>query len=72
MDVVYTSHFGVKINFVITREHVKRHKPDPEAFILALKHFSLSNAEVLIFEDSNAGLIATNRAGCDVVAVSIF
>ena len=55
-------------NLVITREHVKKHKPDPEAFILALKHFSLSNSGVLIFEDSNAGLMAANRAGCDAIA----
>ena len=55
-------------NLIITEEDVKKHKPDPEAYILALEQFSLDSSEVLVFEDSNAGLIAANRAGCDAVA----
>lgn len=53
---------------IITEGDVKRHKPDPEAYILALKKMDLLNSEVLAFEDSQAGLIATNKAGCDAVA----
>lgn len=54
--------------FVITKEHVTKHKPDPEAYLLALEKLSLPSSEVLIFEDSEAGLISANRAKCDVVA----
>lgn len=54
--------------FVITKEQVTRHKPDPEAYLLALKMLSLPSSEVLIFEDSNAGLKAARNANCDSVA----
>lgn len=53
---------------IVTDEDVTKPKPDPEAYILALKKMELPKAEVLVFEDSQAGLIATNRAGCDAVA----
>ena len=53
---------------VITQEHVKKHKPDPEAYLLALKMLSLSGSDVLVFEDSNAGLVAAGKANCDTVA----
>ena len=53
---------------VICHEDVTNYKPDPEAYILALKQLGLAGSDVLIFEDSNAGLIAANKANCDVVA----
>lgn len=55
-------------NLIITREQVVNHKPDPEAFLLALNYFTISNSEALVFEDSNAGLIAAKKAGCDAIA----
>jgi beta-phosphoglucomutase-like phosphatase (HAD superfamily) len=42
--------------------------PDPEAYLLALKKLSLPALEVLIFEDSESGLIAAQKADCDSVA----
>ncbi len=53
---------------VITKEDVTRHKPDPEAYLLALEKLSLSGSEVLIFEDSEPGLIAARKANCDSIA----
>ncbi len=53
---------------IITKEHVTNHKPDPEAFLLALERLALPSSEVLIFEDSEPGLIAARKANCDVVA----
>ena len=53
---------------VISKEQVKKLKPDPESYLLALEKLSLPSSEVLIFEDSNAGLIAARNANCDVVA----
>ncbi len=55
-------------DIVITGEHVKKHKPDPESYLLALEQLSLPGSEVLVFEDSNAGLIAANKAHCDAIA----
>jgi len=53
---------------LITQEDVIEHKPNPEAYLLALKRLSVCSSEVLIFEDSNAGLTAANKANCDAVA----
>ncbi|MEN8122254.1 MAG: HAD-IA family hydrolase, partial [Bacteroidota bacterium] len=55
-------------DIVISHEDVNNHKPDPEAYILALKQLKLPGSEVLVFEDSNAGIIAAKKANCDVVA----
>ncbi|EPN8460623.1 HAD family hydrolase [Vibrio cidicii] len=54
---------------VITQEHVTKHKPDPEAFHLALSKLGVTPEQALIFEDSNAGVLAGQASGCDVVAV---
>ncbi len=53
---------------IITKESVTRHKPDPEAYLLALAELDLPGSEVLIFEDSVSGFIAAEKAGCDFVA----
>ena len=55
-------------DIVICKEQVTRHKPDPEAYLLALEMLSLSGTDVLVFEDSNSGLIAAQKANCDSVA----
>jgi HAD superfamily hydrolase (TIGR01509 family) len=53
---------------IITKENVKNHKPNPEAYFLALNKLSLSSSKVLVFEDSFAGIKAAKAAGCDVIA----
>ncbi|WP_052319134.1 HAD family hydrolase [Vibrio sinaloensis] len=54
---------------VITQEHVSKHKPDPEAYLLALSLLDLPTEAAVIFEDSHAGVSAGVAAGCDVVAI---
>jgi len=56
-------------DLVITREDVTRHKPDPEAYQLALSQLQVSAKETLVFEDSSAGLKAATAAGCRCIAV---
>jgi len=53
---------------IITKEDVTDHKPNPEAYLLALEKLGLSGSDVLVFEDSEAGLMAANKANCDIVA----
>jgi HAD superfamily hydrolase (TIGR01509 family) len=53
---------------VINGQQVVKHKPDPESYLMALEKLSLPASEVLIFEDSNAGLKAAKSANCDVIA----
>lgn len=64
------SHVELKSFFdiVITQEDVTNHKPDPEAYLLALEKLALPGSGVLIFEDSEPGLIAAREANCDSVA----
>lgn len=56
-------------DIVITKENVKQHKPHPEAYLLAINELHLKSSEVLIFEDSSAGLMAAKGANCDAIAV---
>ncbi len=55
-------------DIVISKEQVTNHKPDPEAYVVALRSLGLQGKEVLVFEDSFAGVTAAYSANCDVVA----
>lgn len=57
-------HFDV----VVYKEHVTRHKPEPDSYLLAVRELNVQPEDVLIFEDSKVGLEAARRAGCDTVA----
>jgi HAD superfamily hydrolase (TIGR01509 family) len=61
--------FQNTFDLVVTQEHVLRHKPDPEAYLLALAQLRIRADDVLVFEDSNAGVRAAIAAGCRCVAV---
>lgn len=53
---------------VITQDHVSRHKPDPQAYQLALNELHVTPSDALVFEDSGAGIAAGHACGCDVIA----
>ena len=42
---------------------VSKSKPDPEGFLLAARAFNVDPADTLVFEDSQAGLLAARSAG---------
>ncbi len=50
-------------DLIITQEDIKTPKPDPEGFLLAMKHFNVKPGETVIFEDSTVGLEAAKRSG---------
>jgi HAD superfamily hydrolase (TIGR01509 family) len=54
---------------IVVREDVTTHKPDPEAYLLALERMRVKCTETVVFEDSEAGVAAGWRAGCSVTAV---
>ena len=56
-------------DLVITQEDVARHKPDPEAYLLALSRLQVSARDTIVFEDSFAGLTAAAAAGCRCIAI---
>ncbi|MGL6017982.1 MAG: HAD family hydrolase, partial [Gibbsiella quercinecans] len=44
-------------------------KPNPEPFLLGAGRLNLQAADCIAFEDSLAGLISAQKAGCTVVEV---
>jgi HAD superfamily hydrolase (TIGR01509 family) len=55
--------------FVLCREDVTLHKPDPEIYRTAAARFGLEPAEVLVLEDTPTGLLAAKAAGTVAVGV---
>jgi len=55
---------------VITGGDVSHHKPDPEAYVLALTRLQLDARECIAFEDSDVGAASAAAAGVPVVRVS--
>lgn len=56
-------------DLIITQEDVVKKKPDPEGFLKAMAHFSMTAAQTIIFEDSDVGLEAARKSGAAVYAV---
>jgi beta-phosphoglucomutase len=54
---------------VVTGDDVERGKPDPHVFLLAAKHFDLKVTDVLVIEDSPAGVRAAKAAGMKCVGL---
>jgi len=65
-------HFDVGNSFdhVITGDDVIRHKPDPEAYLLALERLQLDSRQCLAFEDSEVGAESAEAAKIPVVRVT--
>lgn len=72
-DVVRQSLAAVGIlalfDHVLTAEHVKRGKPDPEGFLLCAERMGTAPAHCLVIEDGDLGIEAAERAGMDWVRV---
>jgi HAD superfamily hydrolase (TIGR01509 family) len=60
----------VRFNFVLAGDVVKRKKPDPEIYLLALEKSGLRAAECLVVEDSRNGVNAAKAAGMNVLATT--
>lgn len=72
-DNVYQilDHFGYRDKFelILTQSDVEKKKPDPEGFIKAMTHFGISPDNTIVFEDSEVGVEASQRAGCTTYVV---
>lgn len=55
---------------MVTADDVLRGKPDPEGYLLAAQRLGISPEEMIVFEDSAAGMTAAAAAGAPVVAVN--
>ena len=55
---------------LITAESVENGKPDPACYILGLQAIGASRADdVIVLEDSPAGILAAKAAGCRVIGL---
>ncbi|HKL20380.1 MAG TPA: HAD family phosphatase [Tichowtungia sp.] len=54
---------------VCTADDVRHRKPDPEMYFCILDRLKLAPEEVLVFEDSPAGVRAAQAAGCPLVMI---
>jgi beta-phosphoglucomutase-like phosphatase (HAD superfamily) len=58
-------------DIVVTGDDVTRHKPEPDAYLLAAKRLGLSPGQCLTFEDSDIGERSARAAGVAVVRVAM-
>ncbi len=65
------NHLGLADRFVavVAGDDVELGKPDPSIFLLAAKHLAVDAAEVLVIEDSPAGVLGAKSAGMKCVGV---
>lgn len=59
-----------EVRFYIGAEQYQQGKPDPTCFLMAQQRLGIPAAECVVFEDSNAGVIAAKRAGMRCVALA--
>ena len=58
-----------KFNVIIAAEDIKKGKPDPSAFLEALRRLSLKPADGLVVENAPLGVEAANNASIDCLLV---
>lgn len=65
-------HYGLNSVFsaIITAEDYQRGKPDPQSIEIMLKKFGLRPKDVVVIEDSPAGISAAKSAGLRCIAVT--
>lgn len=57
-------------DFIVTSQQVKKSKPDPQMYQVAMHSTGLKPKECIIFEDSESGILAAEHADVPVVLVS--
>lgn len=61
---------GSYFDAVVTEEDIKRNKPFPDIFTLAMIKLGVEGKESVVFEDSEAGIIAAKRSGAYACALT--
>lgn len=64
-------HLGLrnKISCVVGKEHVTKHKPDPQAYLYTAEQLGLHPETCMVFEDTAVGAKAAIKAGMRVYGV---
>jgi len=63
------SHLKNTFKTIISREDVKKQKPNPDCFKIAVKKLGLSAHECIALEDSERGIIAAIGSGMKCIAI---
>jgi sugar-phosphatase len=63
--------YGTWFSPLLCADDVRQTKPAPEIFLSVLRDTGIPASEALVFEDSDAGLLAARRAGIDCRDVRI-
>ncbi len=58
------------VDVIVAAEDIKRGKPDPEVYLIALKKLQVAPGEALALEDSVTGVKAALAAGTNVIAIA--
>ena len=66
---IVSNYFDLKKYFdvILTREDVKKPKPDPEAYLKAAKLLKVKAKNCVVIEDSIVGVESGKAAGCKVL-----
>ena len=56
-------------DLILTQEDIPKKKPDPEGFLMAMRHFGIPVEDTVIFEDSETGVQAAEKTGADYYVV---
>jgi HAD superfamily hydrolase (TIGR01509 family) len=67
--VIEASGLAPLFRTIISSDDVARGKPDPEGYLRAREELDLPAADVLVFEDTEAGVASAKAAGMQCVAV---
>ena len=59
-------------DLILTSEDVKKPKPDPEGFLLAMSKYKVEPKDCIIFEDSNIGIEAARKTNSSVFKIESF
>ena len=59
----------ISFDVIVSNADTTKHKPDPEAYLLALSKLNLSAESAIAFEDSESGFQAASAANIKVVGI---
>lgn len=59
-------------DFFITQEDVRKLKPDPECYLMAMEKAEVAACDTIIFEDSEVGMMAARASGAYAFLVDHF
>ena len=60
----------IQFEFILAGDVVKKKKPDPEIYLMALEKTGLKPKSCIVVEDSRVGVLAAKAVGMNVVATT--